>query len=52
MIFVTGGTGLVGSHLLYKLVENGNKIIALVRDKNRVSVFEKVFSYYSNDKEP
>jgi dihydroflavonol-4-reductase len=49
MILVTGGTGLVGSHLLYKLATNGDKIIALIRDKNRIEIIIKVFSYYSNN---
>ena len=30
-VFVTGGTGLVGCHLLHSLVKNGKKIIALYR---------------------
>ncbi len=32
-VFVTGGTGLVGSHLLHQLAKTGNHIIALHRGK-------------------
>ena len=31
MIFVTGGTGMVGSHLLYDLVCKGEKVRAVRR---------------------
>ena len=34
-VFVTGGTGYVGSHLIKKLVENGNQVHALVRSKEK-----------------
>ena len=33
MILVTGGTGLVGSHLLYQLVKSNNKVRATYRRK-------------------
>ncbi|WP_394697615.1 NAD-dependent epimerase/dehydratase family protein [uncultured Sunxiuqinia sp.] len=29
MIFVTGGTGLVGSHLLFNLLNSGKKVRVL-----------------------
>jgi CDP-glucose 4,6-dehydratase len=31
-IFITGGTGLLGSHLTKALVDQGNEVVALVRD--------------------
>ncbi len=47
MILVTGGTGLVGSHLLYDLVRSGQTVRALKRKKSSIANVEKVFSYYS-----
>ena len=47
MIFVTGGTGLVGSHLLYDLISSGKKVRALKRPSSDISIVEKVFSFYS-----
>jgi dihydroflavonol-4-reductase len=49
MIFVTGGTGLVGSHLLYDLVRSGKTVRALKRKKSSVENVEKVFSYYASN---
>ncbi|MBL4625924.1 MAG: NAD-dependent epimerase/dehydratase family protein [Flavobacteriales bacterium] len=49
MIFVTGGTGLLGAHLLFDLVSNGNAVRALKRKSSKVDTVKKVFSYYSND---
>ncbi|PIR75657.1 MAG: sugar dehydratase, partial [Candidatus Magasanikbacteria bacterium CG10_big_fil_rev_8_21_14_0_10_43_9] len=41
-IFVTGGTGLVGSHLVETLLEiEGANIVCLVREKNSKSYFYK-----------
>jgi dihydroflavonol-4-reductase len=37
MVFVTGATGLVGSHLLQALVNNDEQIVALVRNPNLIS---------------
>ncbi|MCK5400370.1 MAG: NAD-dependent epimerase/dehydratase family protein, partial [Flavobacteriaceae bacterium] len=47
MILVTGGTGLVGSHLLYKLVEKGYKVRATYRSKKKIDHAKHVFSYYT-----
>ena len=51
MILVTGGTGLVGSHLLYKLVSSGKPVKAIYRTENKIEAVRKVFSYYSSDSE-
>ncbi|WP_347923866.1 NAD-dependent epimerase/dehydratase family protein [Pontimicrobium sp. SW4] len=51
MILVTGGTGLVGSHLLYKLVESGEKVKAIYRNKEKIKAVKRVFSYYSTNYE-
>lgn len=51
MIFVTGGTGLIGSHLLYTLTRQGMKVRALHRKGSDLSQVKKVFSYYSDDAE-
>lgn len=47
MILVTGGTGLLGAHLLYELVADGHAIRATYRDATRIKATEKIFAYYS-----
>jgi len=49
MILVTGGTGLVGSHLLFDLVKQNKTVKAIIRDKKKISQVKKIFSYYSED---
>lgn len=49
MIFVTGGTGLLGSHLLFELAGKGEKVRALFRTESRKAEVLKTFGYYSND---
>jgi nucleoside-diphosphate-sugar epimerase len=49
MIFVTGGTGLVGAHLLYELTSAGRKVKALKRENSNLQQVLKTFSYYSEN---
>jgi len=51
MILVTGGTGLVGSHLLYHLVQKEGKVRAIHRKTSDLNEVKKVFSYYSTEVE-
>lgn len=48
MVLVTGGTGLVGSHVLYDLCKAGKKVRATKRDNSNIENVKKVFSYYSD----
>ena len=43
MIFLTGGTGLVGSQILFDLASSGNKIRALRRKESKLNVFDRLF---------
>ncbi|PHS04201.1 MAG: NAD-dependent epimerase [Kordia sp.] len=47
MILVTGGTGLLGAHLLYRLVAQGNSVRAVYRDTSKFEAIKRIFSYYS-----
>ena len=49
MILVTGGTGLLGSHLLFDLVSSGKQVRALKRKSSNTDMVRKIFSYYSAD---
>mgnify|MGYP000530692229 CR=1 FL=1 len=49
MILVTGGTGLVGAHLLYHLIKNDEKIRAIYRSKDSIEKVKEVFSFYTDD---
>lgn len=46
MILVTGGTGLLGSHLLLDLVRSGKQVRAIKRSTSNTEMVRKVFSYY------
>lgn len=50
-ILVTGGTGLVGAHLLYALTKKGLCPIAIKRATSNIKSVKKIFSYYSDDSE-
>lgn len=47
MIFVTGGTGLLGSHLLYHLSQPDVSIRAIFRDQSKINLTFKIFQFYS-----
>ncbi|MFP4059554.1 MAG: NAD-dependent epimerase/dehydratase family protein [Bacteroidota bacterium] len=47
MIFVTGGTGLLGAHLLYHLVSGGEKVRAFKRASSDITITREIFNYYS-----
>ena len=46
MILVTGGTGLLGSHLLLDLAKSGKSVRAIKRSTSDTAMVRKVFSYY------
>ena len=47
MVLVTGGTGLVGSHLLFQLTKKGTKVRAIYRTLSSIEHVKTVFSYYT-----
>lgn len=49
MIFVTGGTGLLGGQLLYDLVSQGKDVRALYRSKSRLSATLHLFKYRNSE---
>ena len=49
MILVTGGTGLVGAHLLYHLSLENDVVTAIHRENSNLQAVKKVFSYYTKD---
>ncbi len=46
LILVTGGTGLLGSHLLFDLIKSGRHVRAIKRANSNIEMVRKVFSYY------
>jgi len=49
MILVTGGTGLVGAHLLCHLAMQKKSVRAIHRTSSDLTAVKRVFSYYSTD---
>jgi dihydroflavonol-4-reductase len=49
MILVTGGTGLVGSHLLYQLTSQNKQVRAIYRASKSLEAVKKVFSYFTDN---
>ena len=46
MIFVTGGTGLLGSHLLLALCRTGNNVKALLRGQSGKDDVKAIFDFW------
>ncbi len=50
--FVTGGTGLVGAHLLYELTSRGIAVTALSRSACAADAVRRTFRYYTEHPDP
>ncbi len=49
MVLVTGGTGLVGAHLLLHLIENGESVRSIYRNLESIQKTKDLFSLYKKD---
>jgi dihydroflavonol-4-reductase len=47
MVLVTGGTGLVGAHLLLHLIENGETVRAIFRNSESIKKTKSLFDLYT-----
>jgi nucleoside-diphosphate-sugar epimerase len=50
-VFVTGGTGLLGSHLIYALISQGEQVRAIHRKTSNREILKKVIGYYKGDED-
>jgi dihydroflavonol-4-reductase len=50
MIFVTGGTGLLGTHLAHELLLRGHSVRLTFRNEKSKQKIKNLFQYYSPDK--
>lgn len=49
MVLVTGGTGLVGAHLLFELLVRRHKVRALKRESSNTDLVNRLFQWYDPD---
>lgn len=49
MVLVTGGTGLVGAHLVLHLIENGEIVRAIYRNPDNIQKTKALFLLYKKD---
>ena len=49
MIFVTGGTGLLGAHLLFQLTKDETKTRAIYRSDRKRDQVKQLFNYYDKE---
>jgi len=47
MIFVTGATGMLGSHVLLRLAQESKSFRALKRESSSLDLCKRIFSYYN-----
>jgi dihydroflavonol-4-reductase len=50
MIFLTGGSGLLGSHLLIELTKRGKIVRALKRETSDILLVKQLFDFYLKEK--
>lgn len=48
-VLVTGGTGLVGSHLLLRLTKDGHQVRAIYRSSSQIEKCKMLFAFYKAD---
>ncbi|AUC74414.1 NAD-dependent epimerase/dehydratase family protein [Olleya sp. Bg11-27] len=51
MILVTGGTGMVGAHLLFHLLNDQQSVRAIYRNKKKFETVKRIFGYYTDTSE-
>lgn len=51
MIIVTGGTGLLGGHLIWFLLQKHERVCAIKRSTSSLKGIRKIFSFYTGDTE-
>ena len=51
MVFVTGGSGLVGSHLILDLLRSGHKVRALYRPQSNLARVRQLYHWYGAESE-
>ena len=49
MILITGSTGLLGAHTLYRLLQQHDRVAALKRPAGRLDTLREIFSFYTDD---
>lgn len=49
MILVTGGTGMLGAHLLFQLIDSGERVRAIYRTEKSLQKTRNIFEYYATD---
>ncbi|WP_044401959.1 NAD-dependent epimerase/dehydratase family protein [Lacinutrix sp. Hel_I_90] len=49
MILITGGTGFLGAHLLFKLLNEKQSVRAIYRNEKKLEHVKHIFSYYTED---
>jgi dihydroflavonol-4-reductase len=52
LILVTGATGLIGAHLITRLIEQGKEVVALKRPGSNLTNLTNVFKLYFSDPKP
>jgi len=49
MILVTGGTGMLGAHLIFQLLQTADSVRAIKRPTSDLRQIRRIFSYYSKN---